>query len=88
VRIAEDRDGVARMLNEAGVGTGIHYPLPVHKQTLYRDLGYDDYLPVAEKASREVLSLPVHQSLTQEELDTIAYWVSRVTAPFQGQVAA
>jgi len=66
-----DRDNAAQKLREKGVGVGIHYPTPIHKQPLYQQLGYSDSLPVAETASREVLSLPVHPSLTKDDLDTI-----------------
>jgi perosamine synthetase len=79
VRFPVGRDGAARALQAAGVGTGIHYPLPVHWQPLYRDLGYRDYLPAAERASREVLSVPVHPGLTASELETIAREVGRLT---------
>jgi perosamine synthetase len=68
VRVRKDRDRVAALFNEAGVGTAVHYPIPIHAQKLYEDLGYTGSLPVSEKASREVLSLPVHPSLTAEEL--------------------
>jgi len=58
------------------VGVSIHYPTPIHKQPLFQDLGYRDNLPVAEAACQEVLSLPVHPSLTKEDLDTIAQAVA------------
>jgi perosamine synthetase len=75
IRIA-DRDNAAQKLREKGVGVGIHYPTPIHKQPLYYDLGYRDVLPVAEKACQEVLSLPVHPSLTQADLDFIVQAVA------------
>lgn len=78
VRIREGRDEAARELNAAGVGTGVHYPLPIHKQKLYLDLGYTDSLPVAERASGEVLSLPVHPSLSRHDLDVVVREVSRL----------
>jgi dTDP-4-amino-4,6-dideoxygalactose transaminase len=65
------RDAAVQKLTQRGVGVGVYYPLPIHQQPLYRQLGYDDHLPHAEKASREVLSLPVHQSLTTADLDLI-----------------
>ena len=71
VRVPGDRDEAARLLNEAGVGTGVHYPLPTYRQRLYVELGYRDHLPETERACREVLSLPVHPSLTETELATI-----------------
>ncbi len=67
----KDRDNAAQKLRDKGVGVGIHYPTPIHKQPLYVDLGYQDELPVAELACQEVLSLPVHPSLTREDLDYI-----------------
>jgi dTDP-4-amino-4,6-dideoxygalactose transaminase len=58
-------------LNQDGIGTGIHYPKPIYAQKLYQDLGYQDHCLEAEKASSEVLSLPVHPLLTDEELEKI-----------------
>ena len=59
-------------LKENGIGTGVYYPVPVHKQTFYtNELGYDVTLPEAEKAAEEVLSLPVHPSLNRAELKKI-----------------
>ncbi|MGH2345924.1 MAG: DegT/DnrJ/EryC1/StrS family aminotransferase, partial [Chloroflexota bacterium] len=65
------RDAVAAGLRERGVGTGVHYPLCVHQQPLYVERGYHDSLPEAEKAAREVLCLPVHPALTEQDLETI-----------------
>jgi len=70
IRIS-DRDAAAQKMRDKGVGVGIHYPTPIHKQPLYKQLGYDDSLPVAEAASREVLSLPVHPSLSKDDLKSI-----------------
>ena len=66
-----DRDNAAQKLREKGIGVGIHYPTPIHQQPLYKQLGYSDVLPIAEAASREVLSLPIHPSLTKDDLDSI-----------------
>lgn len=78
VRIIHDRDGVMAKLNAAGVGTGVFYPLPVHQQASYRALGYaSQHFPVAERLSREVLSLPVHPALTPADLETIVREVRR-----------
>jgi len=78
VRIPQDRDGALQQLNERGIGGRVYYPLPVHQQPLYRQLGFEDSLPVAEQASREVLSLPVHPALKEEELDSIVSEVSKL----------
>lgn len=77
IRVA-NRDQAAERLREQGVGVGIHYPTPIHLQPYYQGLGYKDSLPVSEQASREVLSLPVHPSLTQEDLDTIVQAVAEL----------
>jgi dTDP-4-amino-4,6-dideoxygalactose transaminase len=61
------RDQLAGHLKAHGVSTGIHYPIPVHLQTGYRDLGYKvgDF-PHTEQASKEVLSLPMYAELSSE----------------------
>jgi dTDP-4-amino-4,6-dideoxygalactose transaminase len=72
VRLGE-RDAWRSRLGDAGVQTGVHYPIPVHLQPAYRDLGYDaGSFPVAERAAAEVLSLPMFPELTDEQIDTIA----------------
>jgi perosamine synthetase len=65
------RDDLAASLKQKGIMTGIHYPIPIHKQPLYRDLGYDVHLPVSERAATEVLSLPVHPRLNDQDLKNI-----------------
>jgi dTDP-4-amino-4,6-dideoxygalactose transaminase len=63
------RDELREFLREKGVGTAIHYPAPLHLQPAFKYLGYKEGdFPEAEKASREVLSLPIHQDLTNEEI--------------------
>jgi perosamine synthetase len=76
IRVPDGRDQLADHLRERGIATGIYYPLPVHKQVAYQRLGYADHLPVAEKVSREVLALPVHPALTQEDLAKIVEGVN------------
>lgn len=72
VRLSE-RDEWRARLAEAGVQTGVHYPIPVHLQPAYRDLGYSpgDF-PVSERAGTEVLSLPMFPELTTEQIDMVA----------------
>lgn len=76
VRVTDDfsisRDELAHELAERGIETAIYYPMPIHKQPLYRNLGYQHQLPVSERAAQEVLSLPVHPSLTKEDLEYIS----------------
>ncbi len=71
---AEARDRAIAKLAEAGVGTGAFYPVPAHKQKHLNDLGIGASvsLPVAERLSNEVLSLPVHPQLSAADLETIA----------------
>ena len=72
------RDALREHLLANDVGSGIYYPVPIHKQTYYtKDLGYDVTLPEAEAAAEEVLSLPVHPALSQQDRETI---VSAVNA--------
>ncbi|AKB45908.1 UDP-4-amino-4-deoxy-L-arabinose--oxoglutarate aminotransferase [Methanosarcina sp. Kolksee] len=68
---AEKRDQLATFLKEKEIGTGVHYPISIHKQPFYMELGYRDSLPVAEKAADEVLSLPVHPALSRTDLQEI-----------------
>lgn len=64
----DDRDALLNRLKNNGIGYGIYYPVPVHKQALYSELGFDDKLPVAENAAAEVVSLPVHPSVSEDDL--------------------
>jgi len=68
---AKNRDQLAAFLKKKEIDTGIHYPIPIHKQPFYRDLGYKDSLPVSEKTVEEVLSLPVHPGLSRDNLQKI-----------------
>jgi dTDP-4-amino-4,6-dideoxygalactose transaminase len=54
-----------------GIGTAIHYPRPIHQQPVYEKMGYIDRLPVAEQAAQEVVSLPIHPTLSQPDLERI-----------------
>jgi perosamine synthetase len=68
------RDGFMEYLKSKGIGCAIHYPLPIHKQPLYQKLGYIDEevkCPVATSLSKKILSLPVHQALTEKDLNYI-----------------
>jgi dTDP-4-amino-4,6-dideoxygalactose transaminase len=69
VRVPDDRDGFAKALaDEYGVGTGVYYPIPNHRLPSFH-LRLD--LPETERAAAEVLSLPVHPSLSDDDLDRI-----------------
>ena len=72
VRLAQ-RDAWRARLAESGVQTGVHYPIPVHLQPAYRDLGYNrgDF-PVSEHVADEVLSLPMFPELTNAQVEEVA----------------
>lgn len=73
VRVMEgsDRDQAVGYLNGQGVGTGIFYPIPAHRQPHIRDVVGEVELPVSERLAGEVLSLPVHPALTDQDLELI-----------------
>jgi dTDP-4-amino-4,6-dideoxygalactose transaminase len=69
----KDRDGMAQRLKAEGVNTGFHYPLPLHLQACYRDLGYaKGSFPVTERVAAEILSLPMFPNLTAEQQTHVA----------------
>jgi len=72
VRVPNREQVQAKML-AAGVQTGVHYPSPVHLQPAWSNLGYGPgSLPEAERASCEVMSLPMYPELTSEQIETVA----------------
>jgi dTDP-4-amino-4,6-dideoxygalactose transaminase len=73
-----ERDAAVKQLNDAGVGTGIFYPVPAHQQDYMREIVGEARLPVAEQLAREVISLPVHPQLTQADLDKIVTEVNKL----------
>ena len=68
-----NRDGLQKHLADVGIGTGIHYPVPLHQQKAYANLGYQkgDF-PVCEKVAAEILSLPMFPGLDHEQQVRIA----------------
>jgi len=76
---SRDRDAAVKRLYDAGVGTGIFYPVPANKQAHLVEMGLGDVaLPVAERLASEVISLPVHPQLSQADLQTIAAEVNKL----------
>jgi dTDP-4-amino-4,6-dideoxygalactose transaminase len=69
----EQREGVQQFLSAKGISTGIHYPIPIHLQEAYRDLGYriGDF-PVTEKCVGKILSLPMFPELSKQQVATVA----------------
>ncbi len=60
-----------KKLSENNIHTQIHYPVPVHKQKAYQELGFDVSLPVTEMICKEILSLPMHPFLKEDDIYTI-----------------
>jgi dTDP-4-amino-4,6-dideoxygalactose transaminase len=72
------RDALQAHLRENGVAAGVYYPLALHLQQAYASLGYKDGdFPVAERATQEVLSIPVHPELTDDQIDMTADLIRR-----------
>lgn len=68
----QDRNGFQNYLKENGVGTGIHYPKPLHLQKAYSYLGYKEGdFPVSEKCASEIVSLPMFPELTRQEIEYV-----------------
>lgn len=68
-----DRDAVLARLHAADVGAGVHYPTPVHRTAAWQAAGFDaPVLPVAERAAREILSLPMFPGLTFAQQEYVA----------------
>jgi len=77
VRVTEDRDRiVAALRDEYQIGSGVYYPIPNHRLAPFASTAH---LPVTEDAAREVLSLPVHPSLTEAHLDRIVTAMNKLT---------
>ena len=68
-----DRDGVRERMAARRIATAVFYPVPLHRQECFADLGYrEGAFPEAEKAAKEVLALPIFAALTDEEVDRVA----------------
>jgi len=78
---SRDRDALQAALLAEGIQTGIHYPLPVHLQPAYADLGYGrgDF-PQAEEAAAQVLSLPIYPELSSESVQEVAVAVKKFSS--------
>ena len=66
------RDELAAYLQERGIGTNKHYPIPMHMQECYKDLNIPEgALPIAEEISRTQLSLPMYYGMTDEQIQYV-----------------
>lgn len=74
----DKRDELERYLNDNGIGTVKHYPIPMHEQECYKDLGIKhDELPIAEEISRTVLSIPMYYGMTDEEVNYVIDMINK-----------
>ena len=83
------REKLREFLRERGIATGVHYPVPLHLQECFVNLGYKSGdLPESERAAREVLALPIYPELTQEQIKfvgrTIVDWCARQGTTTEG----
>jgi UDP-2-acetamido-2-deoxy-ribo-hexuluronate aminotransferase len=68
----EDRDALSKKLNDAGIPTAVHYPMPLHLQEAFANLGYKEGdFPISEKVSSQIMSLPMSPYLSGEDQDFI-----------------
>lgn len=74
-----DRDEFAAMLLKNGVGTAIHYPIPVHEQPVYKGKISGSPCKVSQKLAKEILSLPVYPSLTIDERSAVCTAINEGT---------
>jgi dTDP-4-amino-4,6-dideoxygalactose transaminase len=75
------RDQVLKELHAAGIGAGIHYPVPIHLTSAFADLGYGrGSFPVAERTAGDLLSLPLFPEITADQQEQV---VSFLTSALQ-----
>ncbi len=68
----EHRDELEKFLNDKGIGTNKHYPIPMHLQKCYKDLGIKEgELPIAEEISRTELSIPMYYGMKKDEIEAV-----------------
>jgi dTDP-4-amino-4,6-dideoxygalactose transaminase len=79
---AQDRDGLMKDLAAAGIGTGIHYPIPLHLQKAYETLGYSkgDF-PITENVAAEIVSLPMFPGLRADQQEAVLDAVNSFVLP-------
>jgi dTDP-4-amino-4,6-dideoxygalactose transaminase len=77
------REELQKYLTEAGIGTGIHYPIPIHLQAAYASRGWKpgDF-PITERAAEEILSLPMFAGLTADQQKRVVETISQFAASF------
>jgi dTDP-4-amino-4,6-dideoxygalactose transaminase len=82
IRVPEERDRVARTMRDGGVATMVYYPVPLHLQAVHAGLGLGEgAFPHAERAAREVLSLPMFPELRDTEIDRVVSAIGAALIP-------
>ena len=82
----EDRDGLMAHLKAADIGTGIHYPVPLHLQKAYHHKGYTaHYFPVTTRIAGRILSLPMYPQLTAEQQQAVVSEIGAFTGASPGR---
>jgi dTDP-4-amino-4,6-dideoxygalactose transaminase len=85
----QDREGLQAYLSEVGIGSGIHYPIPLHLQKAYEPLGHKQGdFPVTERVAAEIVSLPMFPGLTHRQQDEVANSVKEFAASRVGTTRA
>ena len=70
---ADKRDELVQYLQTQGIGTAIHYPVPIHLMTVGRRLGHrEGDFPVCERLAGRILSLPIYSELSGQQIDAVA----------------
>jgi dTDP-4-amino-4,6-dideoxygalactose transaminase len=86
VRVRE-RDEVIRRLAKTGIACGIHYPVPIHLQEAYQNLGYEEgAFPIAEQAAKEFVSLPMFPELTPAQIELVVEGVKEALSALSSQL--
>ncbi len=68
----QDREALQAHLADAGIGTGVHYPIPLHLQKAYAHLGYKKgAFPLTERVASEIVSLPMFPQMTNQQQDEV-----------------
>jgi len=81
------RDALQQYLTEKGIGSGLHYPLPLHLQEAYRHLNYHEGdFPVTEAAAKRILSLPMYPTLKKEQQECVAEAIKKYFNTHAGTV--
>jgi dTDP-4-amino-4,6-dideoxygalactose transaminase len=79
----KDREALQEHLQDAGVATGLHYPIPIHLQPAYQELGYNrGHFPITEAHAGKILSLPIFPELDDEK---VAYIADTIRSFFDGK---